>query len=111
MRKATQRTPLRLIERKSPDYSFTPIAYHDSWLSVDPIIGCTSACSYCYMRQTGWTGVRPEKVIEVGELIVKLLASENKHFIPNETIISFGNHTDTFSPENVDYFRNLSHHR
>ena len=95
---------LRLIDRREPGYAFSPLTYHDSWLSIDPIVGCPSSCSYCYMRQTGWTGVRPERILEVDELLALLLSADTRHFVQHKTVLSFGNHTDTFAADNADYF-------
>src|SRR5262245_34696501 len=88
-----------LLSRKSANYVYSPIAQHDSWLSVDPLVGCSMNCGYCYMQATGWTGVRPELVMSIPAIFEKLLA--HPHFIPNETVLSFGNHTDPFLPQNV----------
>ena len=49
-----------LLQFLNPNYHYDPIAYHDSWISVDPIIGCQLNCQYCYMQMTNWTGVQPE---------------------------------------------------
>ncbi|MBE2266925.1 MAG: radical SAM protein [Anaerolinea sp.] len=90
-----------LLDSKDADYQYAPITYHDSWLSVDPIIGCRLNCQYCFMQSTGWTAVKPERLYTVAQIVDMLLA--HRYFIPHETILVFGNQTDSFLPENVDY--------
>ncbi len=90
-----------LLDIKNNDYVFRPVAYHDSWLSIDPIIGCRLNCQYCYMRSTNWTGVRPEYLYTVTEIVEMIIA--HRYFLPHETVLCFGNQTDSFLPENVDY--------
>lgn len=89
------------LNRTHPEYTYAPIAYHDSWLSIDPILGCSLNCQYCYMRAPGWTGVRPQRDLSL-EYILSLLR-EYPYFVASETVLSFGNQTDPFLEENVDY--------
>ncbi len=82
-----------------PQYEFAEIAYHDSWISVDPIIGCQMDCQYCFMQIAGWTRMRPSRLRSVPEIVDMLLG--HKYFVPHRTPISFGNQTDPFHPANV----------
>jgi DNA repair photolyase len=90
-----------LLLRKSDDYAYAPITQHDSWLSVDPIVGCRMNCAYCYMQVAGWTGVRPELLSDIESVTQAMLA--HRYFVPHETILSFGNHTDPLLPENDNH--------
>src|SRR4051812_23740868 len=89
-----------LLSRKDKHYSYAPVAYHDSWMTIDPIVGCSLSCEYCYMRATGWTGVEPETLYTIDEVIHLLLS--HPLFVSGETVLSFGNQTDPFLPTNVD---------
>jgi len=90
-----------LLNMKTENYAYAPLAYHDSWLSVDPIIGCRIDCQYCFMQVTGWTGVRPERLFTVPEIVDALVS--HRYFIPHQTVLAFGNQTDPFLAENIDY--------
>ncbi len=90
-----------LLDAKNENYSYAPLGYHDSWLSVDPIIGCLLDCQYCFMQLTRWTAAHPEYLYTVPEIVERLVA--NRYFLPHETVLSFGNQTDPFLPDNIDY--------
>jgi DNA repair photolyase len=90
-----------LLDAKDENYIYAPLAYHDSWLSVDPIVGCRLDCQYCYMQSTRWTATKPEILYIVSEMVEMLIA--HRHFVRDETILCFGNQTDPFLPDNVDY--------
>jgi hypothetical protein len=90
-----------LLETKKESYFYSPIACHESWLAIDPIIGCRLNCEYCYMRMTQWTAVRPERLYTVNDIVDLLLS--HPYFLPHETVLSFGNQTDAFLPDNADF--------
>ena len=90
-----------LLGKLTPNYRYSPFAYQESWLSVDPIIGCKLNCRYCFMRITGWTASRPEVTMDVSTTLRQL--SHHPRFTPNQTILSFGNQTDPFLAENVQF--------
>src|SRR5262245_48858350 len=96
---------MNLLEIKNENYIYKPLAYHDSWLSVDPIIGCRLNCQYCYMQPTHWTAVKPEYLYTVSEIVEMLI--KYHYFVPDQTVIGFGNHTDAFLPDNIDYTLNF----
>lgn len=83
------------------NYHYSPIAYHDTWISVDPIVGCQLNCQYCYMQMTGWAGVKPRRLFSPPEIVDLLLA--HKYFTPHETVLGFGNQTDAFLAANSGY--------
>jgi hypothetical protein len=35
------------------------VAEHDSWITVDPILGCPADCAYCYLGPLGLRATRP----------------------------------------------------
>lgn len=91
--------PRNLLEHLNAAFSYEPVQYHDSWLSIDPIIGCRHNCQYCYLRLVKWTGVRPVQIISTPD-ILRLLET-NRYFIPHKTPLALGNCTDMFLPENI----------
>lgn len=82
-------------------YRHVPIAYHDTWLSVDPIVGCRLSCEYCFLRLAQWTGIRPQIVHSIPKILGMLLT--HKYFTPHRTILSFCNCTDPFLADNVPH--------
>ena len=91
-----------LLDSLSESYDYSPITYFDSFLSVDPIIGCQSNCDYCFMQITGWTGVpAPQQLYTVDQIISLLL--KNKYFVQGSTVLCFGNRTDPFLKHNAQY--------
>jgi hypothetical protein len=87
------------------------VSEHDTWISIDPILGCPANCTYCYLGPLGLRARRPERRVEPA-----ILASELKSYLaerisddPYRRVarmpICFGNYTDTFmSSENIEYF-------
>ncbi|MGW4031720.1 radical SAM protein [Streptomyces sp. NPDC004838] len=90
-----------LLSRVSDAYPYEPIQFHDSWLAVDPVIGCKASCSYCLLRIPGWTGVRPETVTPVEDIVERLRT--HKYFEPHVTRLCFGTRTDVLLPEVQPY--------
>jgi len=90
-----------ILSKLGPNYYYAPIVYHDTWISVDPIIGCHASCKYCFLRIANWNSVSPEKVYSVHEVVEMLL--KHRLFVPNKTVISFGNQTDPFHPLNIEH--------
>jgi DNA repair photolyase len=87
-----------LRNRLNRNFNFEPIQYHDTWLSIDPVIGCNLNCQYCYLRLADWTGVTPQKILSVEEIISML--QSHRYFIPHQTSLGVGTTTDIFLPEN-----------
>jgi DNA repair photolyase len=46
------------------------VSQHTSWISLDPIQGCTANCSYCYLHPLNLTNVRPQPVSSVTEAVI-----------------------------------------
>ncbi len=91
----------QLLKNKAPEYPYSPLAYHDTWLSVDPIIGCQHDCQYCFLQLTGWNGKAPEQLY-TPDHIVRMLTT-HPLFHPHETPLCFGNQTDPLLAVNLDY--------
>jgi DNA repair photolyase len=84
---------------ESGPYSYDLVAYHDSWLTVDPIIYCNYNCKYCVLQIPQWTAKRPKQIEEIESAIDELLKS--RFFVPVKTVLSFGNRTDPFCEANI----------
>lgn len=91
------------------------IAQHESWISVDPIVGCPSACAYCYLHPLGLTHARPEQVASPAQVYDALLAhpllrkSEISEVRARNAVpIAIGNYTDMgLTPRNRAYLIEL----
>lgn len=92
---------MSLLSGVSEAYPYAPVQMHDSWLAVDPVIGCKASCAYCLLRLANWTGVRPEVVRTVDEIIEDVL--RHKYFEPHVTRLCFGTRTDVLLPEVTPY--------
>lgn len=76
------------------------VRQHDSWLSVDPIAGCSYDCKYCILRASNLTRRKPQQVASIDEAIQAV--TNYRYFVPETSVVSFGNNTDSFLPENVE---------
>jgi len=83
------------------EYNHNLIAYHDSWISLDAIIGCPYNCQYCLLRLFGLTQKVPQKLFSPEESVNKLIS--HLYFIPDKTVICLGNRTDSFLKDNIDF--------
>lgn len=92
---------MSLLSGVSDAYPYSPIQMHDSWLAVDPVIGCKASCAYCLLQLAGWTGVRPEVVHPVEEIVAMLM--RHPYFTPHTTRLCFGTRTDVLLPEVTPY--------
>lgn len=45
------------------------ISEHDSWISLDPILGCPASCEYCYLHAYGLTSRKPQQRVTPNELL------------------------------------------
>jgi len=87
------------------DRRYRSISYHDTWISVDPVLGCPYKCAYCVLRHVGNTGRRPEQRMSPKKCVKELL--EYPLFIPRHTPLAIGNETDMLHALNVDYLVDL----
>lgn len=92
------------------------MAQHESWISLDPILGCPASCVYCYLGPKGLNKRAPMAPEYSPELIYQKL-NEYRLFkkseftgIPSYTTfpICIGNHTDMcLTPKNREYLVSL----
>lgn len=87
------------------------ISEHDTWISVDPIVGCPANCKYCYLGPLELRGRKPNFRVAVDELadrVDRYLRSRNDvdaYGRLSRTPICFGNYTDTFMHQaGIDFF-------
>jgi hypothetical protein len=78
------------------------IAEHDTWISVDPVVGCPAGCAYCYLGPLGLRPARPTIRTSPLELVRALTRYLAKRSLPasssrtDRTPICIGNYTDMF---------------
>lgn len=89
------------------------ITEHDTWVSVDPILGCKANCSYCYLHSLDLIAKEPRIRLSAPELISKLdlffhkrgSYTWGKDLSPIPVCI--GNYTDMLtSSEGLEYLLN-----
>jgi hypothetical protein len=88
------------------------VSEHDTWISVDPIVGCLANCTYCYLGPHGLRGRRPmfrespaDLAAQVGSYLDGRSVGETRERLTG-TPVCFGNYTDTFmSADTIDYFK------
>jgi hypothetical protein len=87
------------------------VSEHDTWISIDPIVGCPANCTYCYLGPLKLRARRPAARVTPAELAPKIkqyLADrglDDSYMRLTRTPICFGNYTDTFmTRQNIDYF-------
>ncbi|GAB3897630.1 hypothetical protein [Microbispora bryophytorum] len=85
------------------------IAEHETWISVDPILGCPANCAYCYLGPLRLRGARPRSRSspeQLGAALRKYLYGRRAELIDPETDqtpICLGNYTDMLmTPANRD---------
>ena len=91
------------------------IAEHDTWISIDPVLGCPAGCAYCYL---GPLNLRPARLtvraspLEMVHRLTSFLAHRSlPPQAPNSdsTPICIGNYTDMFmSRSSIDYIKNYA---
>jgi len=91
-------------EASKPDL----IAEHDTWISIDPVLGCPANCSYCYLASHGLIGVRPRIEMEPAEALERLSLYLGDR--SDSTPICIGNYTDMLSgPATTSYLLKFMH--
>jgi len=87
------------------DRKYRVISYHDTWIAIDPIVGCPYICKYCVLRHRDGTGKSPKQMVTPQECINKL--RKYPLFVMGSTPLTIGCETDICHPKNVDYLINL----
>ncbi len=75
------------------------IKQHDSWISIDPVVGCNAGCKYCVLQTTFRNDIKP-KVYASPETIGDHLR-ESKFYHEDEVLCLF-NYTDALLTENKE---------
>lgn len=74
----------------------------DTWIAVDPVVGCAKDCQYCFLQIYGATPKKGEIILSPDQAIDNLLEFET--YRP-ESAIMLGSETDVFmSNPNIEYF-------
>lgn len=77
----------------------------ETWIAVDPIVGCAKNCQYCFLQLYGATPKRGEVVLMPDESIDNLLSF---HTYNPALPIMLGSETDVFmNLPNIEYFTNF----
>lgn len=90
------------------------VAEHDTWISVDPVLGCPANCSYCYLGPMGLKASRPSQRIPPRQAVARLrdyLADTRDDLADDadSTPVCLGNHTDMLmTSANRDYLRRFA---
>lgn len=87
------------------DKQYRPISCHDTWISIDPIVGCPFSCGYCVLRHSDGTGTRPRVMLSPEACVEHLL--QYPLFVRGTSRLAIGNETDILHPLNVDYLLGL----
>jgi len=77
------------------------VRQHDSWLSVDPVLGCPRHCQYCILRIDDLTRKRPRMVASTRDAVGAI--ARHPYFVPSKTVVSYGNNTDAFIQVNTSH--------
>jgi DNA repair photolyase len=83
---------------KEIDDPYRLVHVHDSWLAVDPVLGCPNGCSYCVLRPRGLTPRDPTWMYTEPRAVVDVLKRSS---VDADVPLSIGNMTDLFLPSNV----------
>ncbi len=73
------------------------VSEHDTWISVEPLIGCPAKCGYCYLNQIGITAQRPiirATVNNTLDALTSYLKTSTGGTRSDLTPVSIGNYTD-----------------
>ncbi|HBP51334.1 MAG: hypothetical protein US68_C0007G0037 [Candidatus Shapirobacteria bacterium GW2011_GWE1_38_10] len=77
----------------------------DTWMALDPVVGCLKNCQYCFMQTYGMTPKNSEIIAEPKEAIAQLLSSATYH---PDSVVMLASETDAFmNKKNTEYFKRL----
>ncbi|WP_405524464.1 hypothetical protein [Streptomyces canus] len=84
------------------------IAEHDTWISLDPVVGCPADCGYCYLGTMGLRATKPMRRATPRRLAHELHSYLNGRRaelidpLDDPTPLCFGNYTDmAMTPDNA----------
>lgn len=81
------------------------IQMHDSWLTVNSIVGCTNGCKYCFLQSTCDNLAKPKYKVSATEAIEMLFSS--KYYEPTIPICLLPNTDPFLNQNNIDYTKEL----
>ncbi|MFD9407955.1 hypothetical protein ACFWBN_13205 [Streptomyces sp. NPDC059989] len=76
------------------------IAEHDTWISMDPVVGCPADCGYCYLGTLGLRATKPRMRVTPQRMAQELHGYLNGRRatlidpLDDPTPLCFGNYTD-----------------
>ncbi|MBD3338305.1 MAG: hypothetical protein GF353_04320 [Candidatus Lokiarchaeota archaeon] len=73
------------------------IKQHESWISIDPIVGCLGGCKYCILRTSFQNNAAPLVYTIPEQLSNRLRESKFYH---NDAILCLFNYSDAFLSDN-----------
>lgn len=76
------------------------IKQHDSWISIDPVVGCNAGCRYCVLRTTFQNNTAPTLYTDPEVIGDRLRESK---FYSEDAIFCLFNYTDALLGKNKDY--------
>jgi DNA repair photolyase len=89
-----------MMERNFFETSFTGyrlVKQHESWICIDPIVGCNIGCKYCVLRTTFGNNTKP-RIYTNPELVGDLLGASR--FYHDEATLCLFSYTDALIEEN-----------
>jgi len=79
------------------------IKYHEGRFFTSPLIGCTGACQYCYLKFDGIGNIVRKNEISINEIVKKITKHNNFFHGKQGSIIAVGAYCDIFPLGRVDF--------
>jgi DNA repair photolyase len=81
------------------------IRQDETWLTIDPVIGCTMNCKYCFLQSYGETPKPGKEFLSVDQVYNLLI---NSNYYTKSKIIMIGSETDYFMHKrNINYLKSF----
>ena len=81
------------------------IEMHDTWLTVNSIVGCTNGCKYCFLQATGDNRTKPRIKATATEAISCLFSS--KYYTTNIPVCLLPNTDPFLNDKNISYTKEM----
>lgn len=81
------------------------IQMHDSWLTINSIVGCTNGCKYCFLQSTSDNLSRPNYKVSAPIAIDMLQSS--KYYEPTIPVCLLPNTDPFLNKNNIEYTKEL----
>ncbi|MFD9609200.1 hypothetical protein ACWEPR_21015 [Streptomyces sp. NPDC004290] len=79
-----------------PDYQ-PVVDQHDTWLTLNPVQGCPTTCSYCSLHTLGLTSTRPTELATPAEAVRQLLT--HRYYAPHLVLALYTSTDALATPE------------